>query len=258
MSHDMSIDESDLELRNSIHSFLPVSDKVHVDELEEKEGALIRKTVAQMSHIATPAPGATGPSLVGRAHHITPISLNTARIEEDLETHLADLRATESRLRSDNPPALRTPNFPNLAWESVKAGLAQEKLTNDKLNGYIKEAEKNQKDIDLLLDFSAELTAQKEDVKELSEKMKDLLAKLKERDIDLWKGEDQKVNKEKISELKSLASAQVDKLRSNLQILFTTKIQVQIQNISAIMETLKDIIRNNTKLINTANRLPGH
>ncbi|MES2274027.1 MAG: hypothetical protein V4487_07535 [Chlamydiota bacterium] len=51
--------------------------------------------------------------------------------------------------------------------------------------------------------------------------------------------------------MKSLGSAQVDKLRSDLQILFTTKIQVLIQNMSSIMEALKDIVKNNTRLNST-------
>jgi hypothetical protein len=126
------------------------------------------------------------------------------------------------------------------------------------LNGHIKKAEEHQKDIDLLLDFSSELTAMKEDQKEMSEKLKTILGQLKERGIDLWKSEDQTLSKEKISELKSLSSAQVDKLRSNLQILFTTKIQVLVQAIGAILECVKDIIRNNSRLVSAANRLPGH
>ena len=142
-------------------------------------------------------------------------------------------------------------DFPRLAWESVKAGLAQEAKINAQLDRHIEEAQKLQKDIDLLLDFSAELTAHKEGQKELSDKAKSLLAQLKERDIDLWKGEGTP-SKEKISELKSLSSAQVDKIKSNLQIIFTTKIQVLITSIGMIMDTLKDIIRQNSKLINAA------
>lgn len=212
-------------------------------------GTAEEKIIAQMPKMEiSGATGATGgSSLVGRAGAIHPLSENIDNVVDELENYQSDLKKIEKQ---------SAPHFPNLAWESIKAGLAQEKITNGKLNGHIKDAEKLQKEIDLLLDLSAELTAHPEGAVP-SDKMKALLIDLKQRGIDLWKGEDRTFSKERISELKSLANAQVDRLRSNLQIIFTTKIQVLIQTIGSIMETLKDIIRNNTKLINAANRLPG-
>ena len=226
-------EENDL---RALPGFSPIAVKTatHVNDLPEGEAALIKKTIAQMPHITTPTPHPADKSLNGR------VSLGP--VDEKANSEIALQAVLE---------------FPNLAWEAIKAGLAKEEISNRQLNGYIQEAEKHQKDIDLLLNFSAELTGHKEDIAEMSEKMKQLLSELKDRGIDLVKGADQTLNKEKIAELKSLASSRVDQLRSNVQILFTTKIQVQIQSIGAIMETLKDIIRNNTKLISTANRLPG-
>ena len=144
---------------------------------------------------------------------------------------------------------------PNLAWGALQAGLAKERQTNLEISNHVKDGEKMQKDIDLLLDLSAELIAHKEG-QPAGEPLKKLLSELAERNIHLWKGED--LSKEKISELKSLSSAQVDKLRSNLQILFTTKIQPAIQAIAAIMEALKEIIRSDARLKQKANQLPGH
>lgn len=233
------------------------SDTVHIKDLDEDAAHLIRKTQALSSHITPPTPHATDRSLVGRATIGEPTPPTLTGIESSLADASVRLEEINTRLTNDNPEP-HTFDFPNVAWESVKAGLAKEKITNDQLNAHIKEAEKHQKDIDLLLDFSAELTAHKEGSTEMSEQMKSVLAKLKERGIDLWKSDDKTISKEKLSELKSLSSAQVDKLRSSLQITFTTKIQVLIQSIGAIMETLKDIIRNNTKVISAANRLPGH
>ncbi len=233
------------------------SDAIYDPTTIKTDGKTIRKTEGiALSRIASPK--SSNRPLVNRATVEMPDSTASTE-EEELYSNLAAVRDSlvnmEARLK-DEKPEPHTLDFPNLAWEAVKAGLAKERLSNEQLNTHIKEAEKIQKDIDLLLDFSAELTAHKDESKELSEKAKALLAQLKERGIDLWKGEG--LNKEKISELKSLTSGQVDKLRSNLQIIFTTKIQFLIQAIGAIMESLKDIIRNNNKLISTINRLPGH
>ncbi len=213
-------------------SAVPTTTQVNANEatdLEEKTQAVALDAIAQTSH-------PTGSSTLKRVVVGEPLST------EERDTLLND--------------------FPQLAWEAIKAGLAKEEIMNRTLNGYIQEAETSQQSIDLLLDLSAALTSMKEEMKEeeTQDKMKtvkNLLNELKERGIDLKHEAEKPFTKEEIAELKSLSSAQVDKLRSNVQILFTTKIQPAIQSISSIMEILKDIIRNNNALISKANRLPG-
>lgn len=257
MSHTVSFDEEDVQSPFAAYNGLvPDLGKISLDERQDAT------TIRKVKDLATPVilaplmPPPFDPSLIDRISVADPESQNA-----HLEALSAKLESAQASLQeiADNPaPEGRPLVFPNLAWESIKLGLAKEKLVNDQLNGHIQAAEKHQKEIDLLLDFSAELTAHKKGEGEMSEKMKSLLAELKERGIDLWKSEEMTLNEERVSDLKSLTNAQVDKLRSNLQIIFTTKIQTLIQSIGAIIETLKDIIRNNTKLINAANRLPGH
>ncbi len=215
----------------------------------------VHRIMAIANHLAPDIPSPADTPLTKKA---APIDVEALTAQNERLNGYVDQLATDKATLEDYHPAnTAAPSpifpFPNLAWEAVKAGLAKEELTNKQLKAHIAEAEKHQKDIDLLLDLSAELTSYKEDT-EMPEKMRSLLKELKERGIDLWKSEETVLSKEKIAELKSLSSGQVDKLRSNLQIIFTTKIQSLIQSIGAIMETLKEIIRNNTKLINTANR----
>ncbi len=240
-----SMAEIELELENRVGpGFQPDSSTIHLNDREDRK--LIRKTSAQTPAITPDVPSPSDPSLVGRAK---PVSNTLRNIHEALETYKGEL---EEIAENNTLPS----HFPFLAWEAVKAGLAKEKITNDQIQGHIREAERMQKQIDLLLDLSAELTAYKEG-KPIPEKMTQLLEQLKEEhDIDLWKGGD--FTKEKISELKSLTSSKVDALRSNLQILFTTKIQVLIQQVGSIMEILKDIIRQNSRLVNKTLTLPGH
>ena len=243
----VGLDEEDRSFGVYQTGFAPDLSAVKLDE--RQDATTIRKVMdIATSDLMTP-PHAAGSSLVDRVATVEEVEAQNAHLEK-LHEELASYTETISEDRGLD--------FPNLAWESVKLGLAKEKVVNAQLIGHIKEAEQHQKDIDLLLDFSAELTAHKKESGEMSEKMKDLLAQLKERGIDLWKREDHNLNEERVSDLKSLTNSQVDKLRSNLQIAFTTKIQTLIQSIGAIMDTLKDIIRNNNKLINSANRLPGH
>lgn len=252
----MEIDELEDTKRvsNSVFATEQATDPLHINDMKPEEAELIRKTLAQMANIGAPIPSQIDKPLTGRVSVGAPTSATLNRIDSALADHLVELEEVEADLQNKGS-AIK--DFPNLAWESIQAGLIKEQITNDQINAHVKEAENIQKDIDLLLELSAELTALKEG-EAPTEKMKEILDQLKIRDIDLWKRDLSEMNKEEISEMKSLSSAQVDKLRSNLQIIFTTKVQVLIQSIGSIMEILKDIIRNNSRLINAANRLPGH
>jgi hypothetical protein len=195
----------------------------------------------------------------------TPIALTKARLL-DYKHRLRDIKGKltqiEEKLSAPTPPGGPNPpephelKFPNFALEAVLAGLAKERQTNETLKKHIETAEGYQKDIDLLLDLSAELTKLKGEENEVPARVKELLIELDKRGIHLEKGEGlETVTKEQIAELKSLSSAQMDKLRSNLQILFTTKIQFLIQAISAILECVKDMIRNDARLKGKTNTI---
>lgn len=227
---------------------------IHVNQMDPVEASRITRTQSaaqRLTHLLNPF-SLNRRSLTGRVASGAPTPISTDDLEEQnrtLNASVSKLTKIQTELKSKTTP------FPNIALEAVLAGMEKERITNDQLNQHIATAQKYQQDIDLLLDLSSELVALKDDVNEMPEKVKNLLQRLKEeRGIDLWKGEGP-FTKEKVSEIKSLTSAQVDKLRSNLQIVFTTKIQTLTQTISSILECIKDIIRNNSKLIGTANRI---
>lgn len=227
--------------------------RVTLAQLDPTTARAIERMQRLIGHITTPTPSATDAPLSGR---VTPGAVERAPAPEI--DPIAGLTNGEIAGKAMS-------EFPNLAWQAIKAGLAKEKFTNDQLNGHIREAEKHQKDIDLLLDLSAELTGYKDDMTDLSQKAsegskksaKELLEELKERGIDLWKGEDTKINKEKVSALKDLSKSQMDKLHGNLQRLFTTRIQPKIQEMASVMEALKDILRNQRRVCDKALQLPG-
>lgn len=176
-------------------------------------------------------------------------SLSIPMIRHKLELARSEVREIRNRLQGENPPAPHEFKFPNLAWEAVQLALAKEAWTDEQLKKHVAEAKGHQKDIDLLLDVSAELTGLKDGQKEITPALQQKFDELKERGIDLWKGEDKTLTKEKIFEIKSLSSAQVDKLRSNLQIIFVSKLQPLIQAMGAILEGFRKIVSDSDRVI---------
>ena len=260
---ELTIENEDIEERlRACGRYASFSPQIqHVNDMVHEEATLIRKTLAQMPLISTPVLPffSNDSSLIGRTTKGAVNEVNRAAGESLSHRELVDEVDIDpiAGLTNAEIGVQAVTEFPNLAWEAIKAGLNKEQITNTQLNIHIGEAQKHQKDIDLLLDFSAELTGHKEDAGELSQKAKDLLEELKGRGIDLFKGEDKMINKEKLAALKDLSNSQVDKLRSNLQMLFTTQIQPKIQAVGSIMEALKDILRNHRKACDKALQLPG-
>lgn len=141
--------------------------------------------------------------------------------------------------------------FPNLAWEVVKVGLIKEGQTTHKINGHIDEATSLQETNDLLIKFRTELAALPENWTELPESMKTVLNDLKAKGIDILGGKEFLKTKEAKEEYKFIATSHLDKKRNDLNLLFTTKINSLIQAIGTILDCLKDIVRNDSRLRNS-------
>jgi len=253
---------------DSVTEAKPISIKndqsIHLDQLDPRDAEKIQKTqAAALPAIQnTDLPSAIDPSLNGKVTLGAPQpmvvdgSAEPMEIEDpiyplDPSLNLDELGVDQEKWKVSWKAVSE---FPCLAWESIKAGLAKEEQSNNVLNGYIIQAEGHQKVIDLLLEFNAELTALG-DKNDMTPRMKALVKELKENGADLKIDENTKINKDKASELKSLNSSFIDQRRSKLQILFTTKIQVVIQNLGSIMEALKNIVKDNTRLNST---IVGH
>ncbi|EKE07727.1 MAG: hypothetical protein ACD_17C00543G0003 [uncultured bacterium] len=236
MAEITSVSDDEEDVRNI---FLPVhSQPVHLQELPVQEQQLLHNVTAQLPRISSAQPHPMSPPLdPSRVTFSSPESSATVEALEHLSQEL------------DNVAQSGSLKFPKLAWEAVQLSLAKEKQLNEKMNGHIEEAGKIQKNIDLLLDLNALLIPLKKESNEVSQELKNLLGELKERGIDLWKNDGKTLSKEDIAQLKSLSSAQTDKLRSNLQILFTTQINDCVHKIQAILEACKNIIRENSQLM---------
>lgn len=229
---------------------LPVNggETVRLEELDPIEARKIQNTqqAALPAIQNTDLPSSSDASLNGRAALGAPTPM---QIDSPEPTDIDSTAPGEIAWKAVS-------EFPALAWESVKTGLAKEEAANGQLNGYIQEAEGHQKTIDLLLQLSAKLTSLPDKGShDLSPDTKKLLEELKQKGVDLNLDPNAKISSDKIPQVKSLLNSFIDQKRSKLQILFSTKIQVAIQNISSIMEALKNIVKDNTRLIST---IVGH
>lgn len=233
----MAINEIEEDLETRVNPYAVLNQPIPV---EPSESAMVADKISCLNPagIISDANTSGCQSLVGRAIPVKSLE----ECADDLAVHKEHLEEIATGECNRSIMA----EYPNLAFETLKLALAKEKVVNDKINGHIAEAKKMQDSIKDLLDLTAEINVLKDGGK-LSPKAKEILAKLKEQGIDVWKGGDE-LSKEQVSELKSLTSSQTDSLRSNLQILFTTKIQTLIQEIGTIMDILKDIVRQDSKL----------
>jgi hypothetical protein len=210
-------------------------------EVPQDERA-VRRMNKLLGHLGGATPHSTDASIVNRVAAGEPVSR--------VEPLINELEAAKAELEKPNLQ-VETFQFPNLPWEALKAGLATENRYNEKLQFHIAEAEKCQGQIKKLLSLSAALSAYKEGT-EMNESTLALLAELKEAGIDLKKSDGKVLSKEELTELKSLTSANIEQLRTDLQGVFVTKIQVLTHQISTIIELLKDTIRNGRKVADTA------
>ena len=148
---------------------------------------------------------------------------------------------------------------PHPGLEGIKAALLYERNAVKQLRGTEEETSKHLQAIDQLLDLSADLAALPEKEKhEISDKMQEILKQLKEKGIDLLKGDSKQITKEQLIELKSAIGSHVDKSRTIVQQIFT-KMQNIIQNMMSVNDSGKRIISEFTQLLRTIskNMRPG-
>lgn len=212
------------------HSLNP-ADSIRIEQCEEN----VRKTHK------------IGPSVVlnTKTPHPADISLK-GRVSLPCEIQEKPLDEVIDQLTPQEVVEVGVDQLPNLAWQCVEAGLNAEKRSNEKLKGFTEQARLIQNKMDKLLDLSS---LQEKD-EQLKDKLKTILADLRKEGLDLWP-EANEIDTSKLSELKQIASSRTDKLRSDLQILFTTDIQNEIQTIQSIVESLREIIRSNSRLLST-------
>ncbi|HSX13566.1 MAG TPA: hypothetical protein VLE96_04010 [Chlamydiales bacterium] len=103
--------------------------------------------------------------------------------------------------------------------------------------------------IDLLLELSREAGKLNPEKPKLNDTITSLISQLKERGINLLDiPEGKEIDKEQLTALKSSLGTHLDKLRTEVQQIFT-KMQTIIQNMSSINDTVKKMISEQSDLI---------
>lgn len=143
-------------------------------------------------------------------------------------------------------------SFPDATREGLEAGFAKERANRVQLQGYIKQAKEYQKNIDLFIQLTTELTAAKPDQDfVLPESAKSIMAELKARGIEVWKGDPNKIPKDKIHAVKSDITGQSDQNRNKLNTLFTADIQPLIGTDASLIQALQGLLRDRKDLMRT-------
>jgi hypothetical protein len=127
----------------------------------------------------------------------------------------------------------------------------QENITTDKMQLANDENKKLLALSDMLLDLRADLVALDENAKELPETTLQKLADLKKNGIDLWKG-DKKITPKVVEDLKNLAGAKADSLKTQSSTIFTFKVQKVFADIQAILSAIQTMLNGVEKLGNKA------
>lgn len=133
-------------------------------------------------------------------------------------------------------------NCYNPASEAMEAGDIIEKKSILKIKAMEAESNKIIESIDLLLDLSRELGTLNSESPKLTQKIKDINQKLQEKGINLIEiTEGKEIDKEQLAGLKTLTGSHVDKLRTQIQQIFT-KMQTEIQNITSMNDSIKKML----------------
>lgn len=133
--------------------------------------------------------------------------------------------------------------------EAILAGAEFEKKSSQQLKVMEDKSNEIIRSIDLLLDLSREAGKLNAEKPKLNDTFISLIQQLKERDInliDLPAGNE--IDKEQLAALKSSLGSHLDKLRTEVQQIFT-KMQTVIQNMSSVNDSIKKMISEQSDLI---------
>ena len=181
--------------------------------------------------------------------------MNVAESEEEM-AEVADMSVEEAAVKA-------TP-FPNLAREIMTLGIGMEGFQTGRLAGYKKQGDECKGKIDLLLSLTSHLPKlSAEDTpyelkQETQAKILEIHEQLKEKGIDIFPDMEigAQLSKEQLAAANSLVNHHIEMQRTALQELFHTKINLAIQFLSMIGDTMKDIAKKDDRAKEKANQLP--
>lgn len=151
--------------------------------------------------------------------------------------HPARVRSVDS-LSNEEVVAQSFNKFPHLALEVIKAGLAKEELYNKELDQHIAYAEKLHNEVDQLIALNRTISGLKGD---------DLFDQIKSKDL-LTALNIQLSEKTTVAEARVHFDSLISSKRSELSSYTAGKINPTLQNMQAIIDILRDVLRKQEKL----------
>ena len=181
-------------------------------------------------------------STVIRANTKVTSQNNTTQTPEDLD----GLSATDKKVNNQATKTLST----NAGWAILDLGMKREKLYQQQLTVFTKEASAINQTIKTLVDLNGKLSVSEKDTV-LSEEALNLCEELEKANITLLRPGEKKLSPARMSELKAQISTHNDRLKTELQTIFSTKIQVMVSELNSLLESLKMIEKLFASLMST-------
>ena len=138
----------------------------------------------------------------------------------------------------------------NIARSIVLLGLQSAQTNNQKLNLYIAETKKIQDQLKTLTTLSGELSVSEKEVS-LSDNAIRLADDLKKNGIEILHDKERSIKPERMTEIKALIGSHSEGLKTQLQQIFTTKIQVTISETNSLYESIRMVVKCFAHLLDT-------
>jgi len=138
----------------------------------------------------------------------------------------------------------------NITYSIVNLVLAKEQLNNEKLHHYAGEASKIQDSIELLVNLNGKLSVSDQDIA-VTDEVRQMAQDLQKQNIEILHDGEKTIKPERMTEIKALIGSHTDRLKTQLQQIFTTKIQVVISETNSILEAVRMILKYDDRLKST-------
>lgn len=125
----------------------------------------------------------------------------------------------------------------------VETALLFEKFKTRNINANIQKASNLQESMEQLVDLNGKLAlyGENETEKTITPEIREIFQKLKAKGIDILPEKETKLSRERLAEVKAAIGAHTERLKTELQVLFTTELSVDIQILQSVMDAARRI-----------------
>jgi hypothetical protein len=141
-------------------------------------------------------------------------------------------------------------HFPNLTWEILNCYLNYQESQQKKLTNLSNDASHINQKINNLTELRSKLPNNEKSV-ELSESAQLLVKDLEKEGISLLQPNEKTISSARMEDLKTQIDAERDRLKSELNILFSSKMPVLIKELQSIEEVVRAILKSDDRMKET-------